>query len=124
MLSSHDLINTKNTSKPLYEFVPEALRATLRWDDRHDAMAQWVVDEFGLSLPRDRELARQLAFIRVEQGAALFIPFGKYKGQLLEQIFDADQSYLEWLAQQDWFRAEFPTLHAAIVELDAEDVAA
>jgi uncharacterized protein (DUF3820 family) len=106
------------------EIVPEKLRQPLGWDFRHDAISRLIIDEFDLVLPRDRELVRQLAFIRVQQGAAHFLPFGKYKGQLLEQIFDADPSYIEWLARQEWFRTEFPTLHAAIVELDAEDAAA
>jgi hypothetical protein len=50
------------------EIVPAALRAFLRWDFRHDAMAQKIMQEFGLKLPRDRELIRQLAFVRVQQG--------------------------------------------------------
>ena len=48
--------------------VPDQLRAFLRWDDRHDDMAAKILREFvGLQLPRDRELIRQLAFIRVVQ---------------------------------------------------------
>jgi hypothetical protein len=50
------------------EIVPAALRQQLRWDARHDAMAAKIMREFDLKLPRDRELIRQLAFVRVQQG--------------------------------------------------------
>jgi hypothetical protein len=50
------------------EIVPEALRHRLGWDWRHDKMAARIVEEFKLQLPRDRELIRQLAFVRVTQG--------------------------------------------------------
>jgi hypothetical protein len=48
--------------------VPPGLRARLGWDDRHDAEARRVMVEFELKLPRDRELVRQLTFVRVRQG--------------------------------------------------------
>jgi hypothetical protein len=35
---------------------------------RHDAMAAQIIVEFNLQLPRDRELIRQLTFVRVQQG--------------------------------------------------------
>src|SRR5262249_3747354 len=89
------------------EIVPAALREFLQWDFRHDAVARLIIDEFDLTLPRDRELIRQLAFIRVQQGDAHVMPFGKYKGRLLEEIVVDDPSYLDWLAAQDWFRTEF-----------------
>jgi uncharacterized protein (DUF3820 family) len=107
-----------------HEVVPDGLRERLHWDSRHDAMARLVVDEFNLTLPRDRELVRQLAFIRVQQGAAHVIPFGKYKGRLVEEIFVDDSSYLDWLAGQDWFRTEFAVLHQVIIDLDAQEAAA
>jgi hypothetical protein len=51
------------------EIVPEALRHRLvSWDWRHDKMAARIMEEFTLRLPRDRELIRQLAFVRVQQG--------------------------------------------------------
>ena len=49
------------------EIVPEGLRTYLRWDTRHDAMAAKIMREFDLKLPRDRELIRQLSFVRVQQ---------------------------------------------------------
>jgi hypothetical protein len=49
------------------EIVPRALRQQLRWDARHDRAAAQIMTEFGLVLPRDRELIRQLAFMRVAQ---------------------------------------------------------
>jgi hypothetical protein len=49
------------------EIVPQALRYRLGWDWRHDHAAAQIMTEFGLVLPRDRELIRQLAFMRVAQ---------------------------------------------------------
>ena len=49
------------------EIVPEALRQRLRWDGRHERMAAKIMVEFNLILPRDRELTRQLTFVRVQQ---------------------------------------------------------
>jgi hypothetical protein len=49
------------------EVVPKALRTFLHWDIRHDQMAVHVMRAYGLSLPRDRELIRQLAFVFVVQ---------------------------------------------------------
>jgi uncharacterized protein (DUF3820 family) len=103
-----------------FEIVPEA-RYRLGWDYRHDAMARLVMDEFALTLPRDRELVRQLAFIRVQQGEAHIVPFGKYKGRLLEEILVDDPAYVDWLAEQDWFRSEFPVLQQVIINFDAEN---
>jgi len=103
------------------EIMPEALRERLHWDFRHDAVARLVMDEFALLLPRDRELIRQLAFIRVQQGDAHVMPFGKHKGRLLEEIVIDDPSYLDWLVAQDWFRTEFPALHEVITNFDADE---
>jgi hypothetical protein len=50
------------------DIVPEALNRRVGWDMRHHFMAEKVVDRFGLQLPRDRELVRQLAVIYVLQG--------------------------------------------------------
>jgi len=51
-----------------HEIVSEGLRSYLRWDHRHDAEAANIIKLFGLKLPRDRELIRQLTFVRVMQG--------------------------------------------------------
>jgi len=48
--------------------VPEALHKKVGWDMRHHFMAEKIVDRFGLALPRDRELIRQLAVIYVLGG--------------------------------------------------------
>jgi len=82
------------------EAVPAALRGYLHWDFRHDAVARLIMGEAGLTLLRDRELIRQLAFIRVQQGAVHIIPFGKHKRRLLEEIVVDDPSYLDWLAER------------------------
>jgi hypothetical protein len=50
------------------EAVPGALRKRLRWDWQHDATAAEAMQEYGLSLPKDRELTRQLAVTRVAWG--------------------------------------------------------
>jgi hypothetical protein len=49
------------------EIVPHALRGFLRWDDRHDRESRRIMAEFNLKLPDNRELIRQLAFVRVQQ---------------------------------------------------------
>jgi hypothetical protein len=50
------------------DIVPEALHPKLGWDIRHHFMAEKIVDYFGLVLPRDRELIRQLAVVYVLDG--------------------------------------------------------
>jgi hypothetical protein len=45
------------------DIVPEALQRKVGWNTRHHRMAEKIVDRFGLQLPRDRELIRQLAVI-------------------------------------------------------------
>src|SRR5262245_60668589 len=50
------------------EIVPKDLRRRLGWDERHDRAAAGIIREYGLTLPRDCELVRQLAFARVAQG--------------------------------------------------------
>ena len=50
------------------DIVPEALHRKVGWDMRHHYMAEKIVDRFGLVLPRDRELIRQLAVIYVLGG--------------------------------------------------------
>ena len=44
------------------------VRRKIGWDGRHEAMADRIIEEFKLKLPRDRELIRQLALIRIQQG--------------------------------------------------------
>ncbi len=50
------------------DIVPEALQRKVGWDMRHHFMAEKIIDKFGLQLPRDRELIRQLAVIYVLGG--------------------------------------------------------
>ena len=52
----------------LGDIVPEALHRRVGWDMRHHFMAEKIIDRFGLVLPRDRELVRQLAVIYVLAG--------------------------------------------------------
>ena len=48
--------------------MPEGLHKKVGWDMRRHFMAEKIVDRFGLQLPRDRELVRQLAVVYVLGG--------------------------------------------------------
>jgi uncharacterized protein (DUF3820 family) len=48
------------------------------------------------------------------------IPFGKYKGRSIEEVLIDDPSYLQWCADQDWFRARFNVLYQVIINRGAE----
>jgi len=48
------------------------------------------------------------------------VPFGKYKGRLIEELLVDDPGYVEWLAGQEWFRAKFTVLHQVIINRGAE----
>ena len=37
------------------------------------------------------------------------LPFGKYKGQQLKNIFDKDKRYIEWLVTTPWYNEKFHT---------------
>jgi hypothetical protein len=50
------------------DIVPETLHRKVGWDMRHHFMAEKIIERFGLTLPRDRELVRQLAVIYVLRG--------------------------------------------------------
>lgn len=113
---------TTHVPKP-HEIVPEALRCRFGWDERHDAAAAAIIAKYKLLLPRDRELIRALTFVRVAQ--SLMMPFGKYKGRLIEDLLDDDPQYLEQLASQSDFAQSHPHLYRLIIEnLAAEDVPA
>jgi uncharacterized protein (DUF3820 family) len=55
-----------------------------------------------------------------DDGKGTVVPFGKYKGRLVEELLVADPSYLQWLCGQDWFRAKFVSLHQVIINRGAE----
>jgi uncharacterized protein (DUF3820 family) len=48
------------------------------------------------------------------------VPFGKYKGRIIEELLTDDPAYLQWLASQDWFRTRFVALHQVIINRGAE----
>jgi uncharacterized protein (DUF3820 family) len=48
------------------------------------------------------------------------VPFGKYKGRLIEELLIDDPAYLQWLAGQDWFRTKFTVLHQTIINRGSE----
>jgi len=56
----------------------------------------------------------------VPDDAPKIIPFGKYKGRLVDEVLIDDPGYLQWLAGQDWFRAKFNILHQVIINRGAE----
>jgi uncharacterized protein (DUF3820 family) len=45
------------------------------------------------------------------------IPFGKYEGRTLYDIFQIDRQYLTWLLQQDWFWVKFGAFFDTIVRM-------
>lgn len=47
------------------------------------------------------------------------VPFGKYKGQPIERLI-ADQSYLDWLMAQDWFRQKFQNIYTVIINYNTQ----
>jgi hypothetical protein len=50
------------------DIVAESLHRQVGWDMRHHFMTEKLIDRFGLKLPRDRELIRQLAVVYVLEG--------------------------------------------------------
>jgi hypothetical protein len=56
------------------DVVPKPLRSYLRWTDDHQMVAHKIMRDYGLKLPKDRELIRQLAYLRVQHGAFLMQP--------------------------------------------------
>jgi hypothetical protein len=48
------------------------------------------------------------------------IPFGKYKGRMIEEVLVDDPQYLQWLTGQDWFRQKYVVLHQVIINRGAE----
>jgi uncharacterized protein (DUF3820 family) len=42
------------------------------------------------------------------------VPFGKYKGQPVE-VLAQDETYLEWLKDQDWFKSQYQNIYAIII---------
>ena len=47
----------------------------------------------------------QQAFYDAEE--LKLMPFGKYTGRTLHDVFQIDPQYLGWCLQQDWFRVKF-----------------
>jgi hypothetical protein len=52
-----------------------------------------------------------------ERGQAMndIIPFGKYRGQEIEQIRQRDPAYLQWLVQQAWFSEKFAPIYQLVI---------
>lgn len=43
------------------------------------------------------------------------IPFGKYRGQEIEQVRQRDPAYLQWLVQQGWFSEKFAPIYQLVI---------
>src|SRR5262245_54362210 len=43
------------------------------------------------------------------------IPFGKYRGQEIEEIKQRDPAYLQWLTQQAWFAEKFGPTYQLVI---------
>lgn len=54
--------------------------------------------------------------------SAKLVPFGRYRGQPLDQMLN-DQSYVEWLVKQDWFVQRFPDIHSITMNWGNPDMA-
>jgi uncharacterized protein (DUF3820 family) len=65
---------------------------------------------------RDLEFHRE---VMMDESKSKIIPFGKYKGRLIDEVLIDDPNYLQWLAGQDWFRAKFVVLHQVIINRGA-----
>ena len=42
------------------------------------------------------------------------IPFGKYRNTTLQDIYNKDQQYLQWLNTQPWFKIKFSSIHNSL----------
>ncbi len=48
------------------------------------------------------------------------IPFGKYKGETIENIYHLNINYLHWLYEQDWVKRRYPSIYNEIEQLITE----
>ena len=39
------------------------------------------------------------------------LSFGKYKNESINDVYQKDKKYLQWLNTQPWFKIKFKTLH-------------
>jgi uncharacterized protein (DUF3820 family) len=46
----------------------------------------------------------------------MIMPFGKYQGYSLEDMYEEDPEYCEWLLEQDWLFADLRAELEALVE--------
>ena len=56
----------------------------------------------------------------IPQTKAGVIGFGKYKGRPIEEVLDDDLNYLQWLANQPWFREQHVSLYKIIINRGPE----
>lgn len=48
-------------------------------------------------------------------GGAAILPFGKHKGERVDEVMRTDPKWIEWIMAQPWFREKHPTLVQVIV---------
>lgn len=49
---------------------------------------------------------------------AVYMPFGKYKGQLLDDVFSEDKGYIRFLKDSDFVKTKFKHLLKHIAKLE------
>jgi hypothetical protein len=49
------------------------------------------------------------------QDTALILPFGKHKGERIDEVMRVDPGWVEWVMAQPWFRDRHPTLVQVVV---------
>jgi uncharacterized protein (DUF3820 family) len=47
----------------------------------------------------------------------VIMPFGKHRGEKVEDICKDDADYCRWLFKQPWFSTDFPDLKATMYEI-------
>jgi uncharacterized protein (DUF3820 family) len=60
----------------------------------HKMNRQGYIDDFPFEFQKEYNKRQE----------ATLMPFGKWEGRSLRFIFETDQSYLQWLMQQSWFK--------------------
>ena len=50
----------------------------------------------------------------------MLLPFGKYKGQMLNAIFKTDKRYIEWLVTTPWYNQRFGDYAKELVDRSLE----
>lgn len=52
----------------------------------------------------------------------MYLHFGKYRNQTIQDIYKKDRRYLEWLIKQTWFKIKFKDMRTQIIHLLSEKI--